>query len=59
MPATPKFKKIEGESYLYELTYPSGTKGYAVRATRAGVPGKKQYFPFPDQKRQQDFDQVF
>ena len=46
MPATPKFKKIEGESYLYELTYPSGTKGYAVRATRAGVPGKKQYFPF-------------
>jgi hypothetical protein len=46
VPATPKFKKIEGESYLYELTYPSGTKGYAVRATRAGVPGKKQYFPF-------------
>ena len=46
MPVTPKFKKIEGESYLYELTYPSGTKGYAVRATRSGVPGKKQYFPF-------------
>ena len=46
MPVTPTFKKIEGESYLYELTYPSGTKGYAVRATRAGVPGKKQYFPF-------------
>jgi hypothetical protein len=46
MPAQPTFKKIEGESYLYELTYPSGTKGYAVRATRAGVPGKKQYFPF-------------
>jgi hypothetical protein len=46
VPVTPTFKKIEGESYLYELTYPSGTKGYAVRATRAGVPGKKQYFPF-------------
>ena len=46
MPVQPTFKKIEGESYLYELTYPSGSKGYAVRATRTGVPGKKQYFPF-------------
>jgi len=46
VPVQPTFKKIEGESYLYELTYPSGSKGYAVRATRTGVPGKKQYFPF-------------
>ena len=44
--AQPTFKKIEGEPYLYEATYPSGTKKYAIRASRTGAPGKKQYFPF-------------
>jgi len=42
----PVFKKIEGEEYLYEATYPSGNKKYVVRANRAGVPGIKRYFPF-------------
>ncbi len=44
--AQPTFKKIEGEPYLYEATYPSGTKKYVIRGSRTGVPGKKQYFPF-------------
>ena len=44
--AQPIFKKIEGEPYLYEATYPSGTKKYAIRASRTGAPGKKQYFDF-------------
>ena len=46
MPVQPTFKKIEGEPYLYEATYPSGTKKYAIRASGTGAPGKKQYFPF-------------
>ena len=44
--AQPTFKKIEGEPYLYEATYPSGTKKYVIRGSRTGAPGKKQYFPF-------------
>lgn len=42
--AQPIFKKIEGEPYLYEATYPSGTKKYAIRASRTGAPGKKTIF---------------
>ena len=46
MPTQPTYKKIEGELYLYEATYPSGEKRYAVMGSRSGVPGIKQKFPF-------------
>ena len=46
MPTQPTYKKIQGEEYLYEATYPSGEKRYAVMGSKSGVPGIKQKFPF-------------